>query len=106
MLNWDILYNNFKDHPRNIHTHPIGHDVPKWFYAYSDGSAICIENSKGKQESCSIKGRRKLEHDKFDVVYELYLRRERGDKVSLEASRATQNASYWFGVLYAFEQGK
>ncbi|MEA4937991.1 MAG: hypothetical protein VB091_00215 [Christensenella sp.] len=106
MTTWDTMYNSFKENPRNVQTHPLrNNSIPMWFYAYSDGSAICIEVSRGEQPSCSIKNRRKLEHDKFDKVFDIYLRREKGESVTEEISLLTRQASYWFGVIYALEHG-
>lgn len=105
MLSWDLLYASFKENPRNVQTHPLRNALPKWFYAYSDGSAICIENARGKQPSCSITTLRKLEHDKFDKIYETYLRREKGDSVSKEVTEITMQSSYWYGVIYAIQHG-
>ena len=105
MLTWDDLYDSFKKNPRSVKTHPQSNSTPKWFYAYSNGSAICIENARGKQPSCSIKGTRKLNPNEFNEVFEIYLRREKGDSVSSEITRVTLNSSYWFGVIYAFVHG-
>ena len=105
-LTWEILYDSFAKNPRNIKTHPLSKAMPKWFYAYSNGSAICIENARGKQPSCALTATRKLEHDKFTEVYEIYLRRETGDSVSKEITKITQQSSYWYGVINAFVHGK
>jgi len=105
MLTWDIMYDSFKKNPRNVQTHPQRNSQPRWFYAYSDGSAICIENSRGKHPSCSISEKRKLEHDKFSAVYDLYLRREKGDSVTKEIGSITRQASYWFGAIHAMIHG-
>lgn len=106
MLTWDILYRSFEENPRDVKTHPITNVLPKWFYAYSENGDICIQNSQVQQPSCSIKGIRKLMRTHFEEIYDVYIRREKGDSVSKEAADITRQSSYWYGVLFAVEHGE
>ncbi len=105
-LTYKRLIENFSTNPRNVQTHPINRSAPKWFYVQAVNNELHISNARMEHPSVSITTTRKLISSKFDPMYELHKEREKGRSVARLAQNITQNASYWFGVLYAFEHEK
>jgi len=84
----------------------MNQSVPKWFYVQAFNNELHISNARKQHPSVSITTTRKLISSKFDQMYELHREREKGRSVARLAQSATQNASYWFGVLYDVEHEK
>ncbi len=40
-----------------------------------------------------------LDYKQFVKIYPIYIRRENGDAVSIEATASTVNQVYWFGII-------
>lgn len=97
---WNDIVMALKNTPRDIQTVPL-RGLGKWFYVYSDGKSVYIENSKSHVPSCQISHTRRLEEDKFEKMLDLYSRRCKGEAVSQEASAVTMNQVYWYGIFSA-----
>lgn len=96
---WLKIIQDLKDNPRDLHTVPKNSAKPKWFYAYTDGDKIYVENAKEHTPSSSISLRRALDFTNFEKIYPIHLRREKGESVSKEATKATVNQVYWFSII-------
>ena len=106
-LTYNDLVKSFQINPRDVQTHPMNANAvtPKWFHTYVENNEIYVCNSKSKHSSlASIQQRRKISRKEFETMYDLYLRREKGDTVSQIAQQESQNSSYWFGILFATER--
>jgi hypothetical protein len=90
----DLSYN-----PRDLHTVPKINKKPLWFYAYSDGNFIYIDNAKEHLPSSNISGIRKLSLSEFERMYPIHKRREQGESVSKEAQKASINQVYWYSIF-------
>lgn len=96
---WLKIIQDLKDNPRDLHTVPKNNANPKWFYAYTDGDKIYVENAKEHTPSSSISLRRALDFTNFEKIYPIHLRRENGEQVSQEATKTTVNQVYWYSVI-------
>lgn len=94
------LVKSFQTRPRDVHTVPILQDrEPVWFYTYIYNGLVCVESGRFHDARSHISGRRVLNQDEYDTMLALYHRREKGEAVSQEASQATQNQVYWYGIF-------
>lgn len=94
---WEILA-SFSKKPRDVKTVPL-HGQGKWFYVETDGNNIYIENSSNHRPSVELSAPRRLDKENFDKMLSLFIRRKKGESVSYEATRTTQNQVYWYGIL-------
>lgn len=72
---------------------------PVWFEATTDGEMILINSAKNNRPSSQLTMQRKLSYKVFEKVYPLYLRRTKGDAVSIEALKATVDQVYYFSLI-------
>lgn len=96
---WDKIISEVKEQPRDFHTVPKTNKNPLWFHATSDGTYIYITDAKNHDNSSRITGARSLSYVEFLRIYPLYLKRCRGEAVSIEAAKATKNQVYWYGIF-------
>ena len=99
MVNYDNLVNSLSSNPRDIVTVPVNNRKGKWFYAFVKNETIFVTMSKEQQPKCLIKMPRPLKREECGDLYDLYLRRKRGEHVSGEATAATRNQVYWYGIF-------
>lgn len=104
-ITYNDLVNSFRTNPRDVETHPINNSMPIWFHVSTQNGVLYAYYSN-KASSCLISKPRKLKPEEFEFMYDLHRQRECGASVALVAQSYTQNASYWFGVLYAAEHGE
>ena len=91
---------SFRNKPRDIHTVPIAPGVlPKWFYVFEKDGYIYVESGHAHFPQNRIKMPRRLNPDEYEVMLDIYHRRKRGEHVGAEATAATQNQIYWYGVF-------
>ena len=95
---WDILVNSYENNPRDVITRPQNRQGI-WFYVYVENKCIFIESARDHTNSSAIKGRRRLEYDKADVMLALYYDRKTGKPVGKEAAAITHNQVYWYGIF-------
>lgn len=95
---WLKIIEDLSCNPRDLHTVPKINKNPLWFYAYTGGNYIYIDNAKEHTPSSKISTTRKLSFGEFERIYPIYLRREQGESVSQEATSATVNQAYWFSI--------
>lgn len=84
---WQIIINDLKNNPRDLHSVPKTSAKLKWFYAYTDGDKIYVTNAKEHTPSLTISITRKLDFTNFAKIYPIHLRREKGESVSQEAQQ-------------------
>lgn len=98
-MDWQTIYESFKENPRDIRTTPKGNRQPRWFFVYSEKGNVYIDNAREHNYSSKIKQRRKLDKDNFEKMIVLYDKRNHGVPVSEKACAITFNQVYWFGIL-------
>lgn len=96
---WFKIIEDLRSNPRDLHTLPKTNKNPLWFYTYTDGNYIYIDNAKEHTPSSKISLTRKLSFPEFERIYPIHLRREQGESVSQEATEATVNQVYWFSII-------
>ena len=96
---WSKIISSYQSHPRDVCTRPL-RGTGRWFYVWATRGDVYVQNSKKHFPSCRIQGQRKLNPDECKVMYDLYKRRYRGEKVSREATATTVNQVYWYGIFY------
>lgn len=99
---WLKLLANLDKEPREFPTTPKSSRKPLWFAAYADNNDIFVRNAKDHMPSCSIKGERKLTYAIFQKIYPIYLRREKGEHISKEATAITFDQVYWYSLIKHF----
>ena len=99
MVNYDDLVNSLSSNPRDIVTVPMNNRKGKWFYAFSENGTVFVTVSKEHEPKCSIKMPRPLKKEECGELYELYLRRKKGEHISGEATAVTRNQVYWYGIF-------
>lgn len=68
-------------------------------YAFAENGTVFVTVSKEHEPKCSIKMPRPLKKEECGELYELYLRRKKGEHISGEATAATRNQVYWYGIF-------
>ena len=82
MVNYDDLVNSLSSNPRDIVTVPMNNRKGKWFYAFAENGTVFVTVSKEHEPKCSIKMPRPLKKEECGELYELYLRRKKGEHIS------------------------
>ena len=98
---WEEMLRSFGENPRDVQSRPIIKRTAKWFYVYAENGKIYVDCAREKTPSSSLSQRRMLSSnsEKCDMMYDIYLRRKRGEPVSAEATAATVNQIYWYGIF-------
>jgi hypothetical protein len=87
---WKKILDDICSNPRDLQTVPLnGGD--RWFHVSTDGDTIFGDNAKTKKPSSKLSQTRNLHKHEFVAMYEIYLRRKRGEMVSQEATKITRN---------------
>lgn len=99
---WKKIIDQLDENPQEYHTVPLRKTViPVWFTATTDGSKISISIAKTNRPSSNLKIDRYLTWNIFKKVYPIYLRREKGEKVSQEVISITVNSVYYYALIKA-----
>lgn len=96
---WKIIMNKLSDKQKEFHTVPKTNKKPVWFSAKSDGEVIYIDKAIINTPSSIISTIRKLNYNNLKDVYHLYIKREKGEKVSKEVTNTTRNQVYYFSLI-------
>lgn len=97
--NYQDLVSSYSQEPRDVHTIPLRGN-PIWFFTYVDKGFVYVKPAHSKTPSSQIRTPRKLNPTEFDTMLELYHQRNKGRRVSDDATRATQNQVYWYGIFH------
>lgn len=96
---WEEMISAYINNPRDVKTIPLQKEGV-WFHVYVENNSIYVENARNHStNSSNIKNRRKIEKEKAETMLSIYIRRKNGEKVSREATMATQNQVYWYGIF-------
>ena len=88
---WNEILNSFSKKPRDVLTF----GKRKYFYVYTEGTDVYLESGREHKNASEIKGRRQLDKNNLQVVYEQY---KLGSKPS-EVADVTYNSVYWMGIF-------
>lgn len=58
-----------------------------------------IDAANEHTSKCSINKPRKLLEKELEDIYELYIQRKQGIKISKQAATITRNQVYWYGLF-------
>lgn len=101
ILRYEDLVRSFEKNPRNLQTYTKEKTKANWFYVYVDAGEIYIDQSKLLGLTSNIQSKRHLASKEFSPMFELYIRREQGAKIAVQARTTSRNASYWFAVIHS-----
>jgi hypothetical protein len=96
---WNTIVDKLKGERKEFPTVPIVKRTPVWFSAVVNGEIILIDKAITHQPSSKLTVPRKLKYTTFQKIYPLYLRRENGEQVSVEAGSATVNQVYYYSLI-------
>lgn len=96
---WRMIIDALVNNPNEFPTVPKTNKKPIWFRASSYGDSVNIDVAMINTPSSKISLTRKLTYRNFEKVYPLYLRRENGEKISEEVTKATVNQVYYFSLI-------
>lgn len=100
--NYQDLVESYSQEPRDVPTNPLRKES-RWFFAYTEKVYIFVKSSSLKTPSCKIQIPRRLNPSEFDTMLDFYVRRNKGEPVSQDAAKATQNQVYWYGIFRDME---
>lgn len=97
---YDQVVQRFQVNPHDVHTVPLNiHKAPLWFHVFVKDGTLYVTSAKNHLPSSSISGHRSLPREQFKKMLDIYHRRKKGERVSQEATEATRNQVYWYGVF-------
>ena len=99
MISYVDLINSFRNHPRDIVTRPITNRDGKWFYVYTEKEHVVVTIAKENEPKCSISKPRILTENECENMFNLYMMRKQGKKISKVATQASLNQVYWYGIF-------
>lgn len=99
------LVESYANKPRDVCTIPMNRK-PLWFFTYVKNDCVYVSPSRIQKPSSKMQGPRRLNPAEFKIMLDLYIRRKCGQQVSSDATKASQNQVYWYGVFHDMEMGK
>lgn len=97
---YEQITQSFQENPRDVHTVPLNaHKTPLWFHVFAKDGILYVTSAKNHLPSSNISGCRPLPPRQFETMLELYRRRQKGERVSQEATKTTRYQVYWYGVF-------
>ena len=103
MIKYSEIVNNFRNNPRDICTKPMNRRTGKWFYVYVEDGKVFVDSAKTNNPKSTISKPRVLLEKELGDIFELYLKRKKGQSVYAEASEITRNQVYWYGIFNDME---
>ena len=101
---WEELIKSFSETPRDVATVPMKRTQCKWFYVSVRGDKLCVESGKHHDNSSKIKSARKLNEEDLATMYDFYVRRNNGEKLSAAETVRAINQAYWYGIFADLEK--
>ena len=101
---WEELIKSFSETPRDVATVPMKRTQCKWFYVSVRGDKLCVESGKHHDNPSKIKGARKLNDEDLEKMYDFYVRRNNGEKLSATETVRAINQAYWYGIFADLEK--
>lgn len=96
---WNTILSKLMKGTKEFPTTPKTNKKPVWFLAKTDGKNIFVDAAKHSQPPCKLTMERRLTYDEFKKIYPIYIKREKGENVSEEATNASRNQVYWFSLI-------
>lgn len=96
---YEKMLREYGENPRCVCTVPTTAKAPVWFYVFEENGKVCVKNAEGHENSSNMVGVRVLEPSESKKMLDIYGRRKRGENVSKEATAATRNQVYWYGIF-------
>ena len=101
---WEELIKSFSETPRDVATVPMKRTQCKWFYVSVRGDKLCVESGKHHDNPSKIKSARKLNEEDLATMYDFYVRRNKGEKLSAAETVRAINQAYWYGIFADLEK--
>ena len=101
---WEELITRFSEPPRDVATVPMKRTQCKWFYVSVRGDKLCVESGKHHDNPSKIKSARKLNEEDLATMYDFYVRRNNGEKLSAAETVRAINQAYWYGIFADLEK--
>ena len=98
-ITWEHIVAEYAQNPRDVVTVPLTNKRGIWFYVHTENGSVYISGAEHHTESSKISWPMKLQKDKFEAMLQIYLRRKNGVPVSKEATAATRQQVYWYGIF-------
>ena len=98
-LGYNLLVKSYRENPRDVVTVPTTNRSGKYFHVFVQNGVIYVSSHTDKQPRSVISTPRFLKPDEYEKMYNLYLRRKKGENVSQEATATTVNQVYWYGIF-------
>ncbi|MBE6949699.1 MAG: hypothetical protein E7456_07655 [Ruminococcaceae bacterium] len=92
------IVEEFRNHPRDVHTVPTNSRPYMWFYVFVDKDKIYIEPGHHNFPKSNVKKRLLSEKECNDILA-IYHRRLAGERVYDEAKDCTHSQVYWYGIF-------
>ena len=101
---WEELIKSFSETPRDVATVPMKRTQCKWFYVSVRADKLCVESGKHHDNPSKIKSARKLNEEDLATMYDFYVRRNNGEKLSAAETVRAINQAYWYGIFADLEK--
>ena len=101
---WEELIKSFSETPRDVATVPMKRTQCKWFYVSVRGDKLCVESGKHHDNPSKIKSARKLNEEDLATMYDFYILRNNGEKLSAAETVRAINQAYWYGIFADLEK--
>ena len=95
---YQLLIENFKHNPHDVHTVPFTKRNYTWFYVFVENDKLYIEPAHNHAPKSAVK-RRPLHNSECNEMLSIYHRRLRGEQISAEARTRTYSQVYWYGIF-------
>jgi len=99
-MTYNEIVNEFKENPRDVHTVPLDGRESKWFYVHSENGKVFISPAEAHTPSSNISSPRMLSEKEVVTMLDIYQRRKQGEHLSQEATDATRNQVYRYGIFH------
>lgn len=98
-ISWEKIVAEYANNPRDVITVPITKKKGIWFYVHTKNGSVYISRAKYHSDSSKIGWPIKLQSEKFEAMFRIYLLRKNGVPVSQEATATTRQQVYWYGIF-------
>lgn len=98
-MEYKDLVQSYATNPRNVHTVPKTNAPQRWFFVSVSNAAVYVQSGTTAFVNCKIQGLRRLVPSEVEIMLSIYQRRKDNQPVSVEATKATRNQVYWYGIF-------
>jgi hypothetical protein len=97
---WNQIISGLSVGPQEFPTVPKNKRNPVWFTASCHSNVVYIDKATKNKPASNLTGKRILNYKIFEKIYPLYLRREKGEPVSHEATSVTVDQVYYYSLIH------